>query len=276
MSNIFAPGQNQDTVPEQQNNNQPPQRKITRIFYSKSKATFGDHAVAALIGFTIGFLIMYIYYKIIWLAVLGGAMYGFVNIFLAAQKGIRKRRHRLRTQFFDLLEALSVAMRAGHPPAKALESARNDLLLLYRDDSDIIIEVDRILILFNSAVPLSESLQDFADRSGLEDIQSFASIYQTIEGKGSRADEIVRQTQSIISDKITIEMEIETLMTSAKGQMKVMQMMPILILFIMGYLGSGFMDSIYTTDAGRIAATVGLGLFVLSVIIGNKISSIDL
>jgi tight adherence protein B len=186
----------------------------------------------------------------------------------------KKRRQKLRTQFFDLLEALSVAMRAGNPPALALQSAREDLTLLYPDNSDIIIELDIIISMFQNAVPLSESFLDFAQRSGLEDVESFASIYKTIEGKAGRADEIVRQTQSIISDKIEIEMEIETLMTAAKSEMNTMTMMPLLILLIMGYAGAGFMDSIYTTSVGRIVATVGLAIFAISVIIGKKISSI--
>jgi len=165
-------------------------------------------------------------------------------------------------------------MRAGNPPAKALISAREDLLLLYNENDDIITELDIISAAFQNAVPLSVSFYDFSKRSGLEDIESFASIYQTIEGKSSRADEIVRQTQSIISDKMEIEMEIETLMTSAKNEMNIMTIMPLAILLILGYVGSGFMDAIYTTIGGRIAATVGLLVFIFSVFFGRKIASV--
>lgn len=49
-----------------------------------------------------------------------------------------------------------------------------------------------------------------------------ASIYATIEGKSSRADEIVRETQQIIADKMEIEMEIDTLMTAAKSEVNIM------------------------------------------------------
>jgi len=167
-------------------------------------------------------------------------------------------------------------MRAGNPPAKALQSAREDLLLLYNEDSDIIVEVDIIIGLFDNAIQLSDAFYDFAKRSDLEDIESFASIFRTIEGKSSRADEIVRQTQSIIGDKMEIEMEIETLMASAKNEMNIMTVMPLVILLILGYVGAGFMDSIYTTVGGRVAATVGLIIFIVSVAMGRKISSIKL
>lgn len=76
---------------------------------------------------------------------------------------------------------MSVSMRAGNPVLKALQSARSDLELIYSENSDIIIELDIILSRFQNAMPLSQAFGDFARRSGLEDISSFASIYATIE-----------------------------------------------------------------------------------------------
>ena len=127
---------------------------------------------------------------------------------------------------------------------------------------------------FNNAVPLSQSFSDFAKRSGLEDIESFASIYATIEGKSSRADEIIKETQQIIADKMEIEMEIDTMMTAAKSEVNIMLFMPLVILGVIGYAGAGFMDTIYTTTAGRIVATGGLVVFVISFILARKFSNI--
>jgi len=176
-------------------------------------------------------------------------------------------------QFFDLLEAMSVSLRAGNPLIKALESARVDLALMYPEDSDIIVELNIIIGRFNNAVPLSEIFSDLAQRSGLDDIQSFASIYKTIEGKSSRADEIVRETQSIISDKMEIEMEIETMMSAAKNEANIMLAMPLVIVGAIGYVGAGFMDAIYTTFVGRVVATIGLGLFILSYLLLRKFTT---
>ena len=244
--------------------------------YTVSPHRLPQHILSFLIGFMLGFVILFVYYKVLVLSVIGGAIFGTVYISIRARNATKKRRKNLRLQFRDMLEVLSVAMRAGNPPAIALQSARGDLLLLYNETSDIIVELDLIIASFNNAVPLSESFHDFAERSGIEDIESFASIYKTIEGKSSRADEIVRQTQSIIGDKMEIEMEIETLMTSAKNEMNIMTIMPLVILLILGYVGSGFMGAIYTTVGGRVAATVGLIIFIISVALGKKINSVKL
>ena len=244
--------------------------------YLKSPCKHVDCVTAFIIGFAVGFLILFIFYKLIILSLIGGALLGTVNIFASAHSAVKKRRYKLRVQFFDLLEAMSVSMRAGGTMLRALQSAREDLLLIYPKGSDIITELDIIIGKFNNAVSLSEAFSDLAVRSGLEDIKSFATIYAAIEGKSGRVDEIVRETQQIIADKMEIEMEIDTLMTAAKSEVNIMLLMPIVILGIIGYAGAGFMDAIYTTGAGRVVSTGGLIVLLISFILARKFSSVKL
>ena len=244
--------------------------------YTRSMSAMIDHIVAFIIGFAAGFALLFIFYKIFTLSIAGGLAIGVINIFAAARGAAKKRLLKLRIQFFDLLEAMAVALRAGNTLLKSLQSAHEDLLLAYAEDSDIITEIEIIIGRFNNAVPLSEAFSDLARRSGLEDIASFASIYSTIEGKSGRADEIVRETQQIIADKMEIEMEIDTLMTAAKSEVNIMLFMPLVILGVIGYTGAGFMDAIYTTTAGRVVSTCGLIVFIISFIMARKFSSITL
>lgn len=243
--------------------------------YSASPCTVFDYILAFLMGALAGFVVLHVFYKIATLSAIGGVIVGTVNIFMSEQKAIRKRMMNLRMQFYDMLEAMSVAMRAGNPVIKALESARDDLSMIYALDSDILLEMDIIIRKFHNAISLSDAFADFAERSGLEDIDSFASIYATIEGKSSRADEIVRETQQIISDKMEIEMEIDTMMTAAKSEVNIMLFMPVVILGVIAYAGAGFMDAIYTTVPGRIVATLGLIVFFISFFIAKKFSNIE-
>ena len=244
--------------------------------YKLSPSVITDHIIAAAIGIAAGFLVFYIFYKILLLALFGGVVIGAVNVLVSAHNATKKRITKLRMQFFDMLEAMAVAMRASNPMLKSLVSAREDLLLIYPQDSDIITELNIIIGKFNNAVPLSESFSELAERSGLEDIAGFATIYATIEGKSGRADEIVRETQQIIADKMEIEMEIDTMMTAAKAEVNIMLFMPLVILGRIGWAGGGFMDAIYTTGAGRIVSTGGLIIFALSFILARKYSNVKL
>jgi len=244
--------------------------------YTRSPSVLIDHCLAFVVGFAAGFAVLFIFYKIIPLAVIGGAVTAAVNIVVSAQSAVKKRLYKLRIQFFDMLEAMSVALRAGNSLLKSLQSAREDLTLIYPQDSDIITELDIIIGRFNNAMPMSVAFSDLAQRSGLEDITSFATIYATIEGKSGRADEIVRETQQIIADKMEIEMEIDTLLTAAKSEVNIMLFMPLVILGVIGYAGAGFMDAIYTTAAGRVVSTGGLIAFIVSFILARKFSNVRL
>ena len=274
QKNRFAPAS--ERAGAQTPRRETPQWSAAVPDYTVSPSTLFDHIASFFIGFAAGFVVLFIFYKVIPLAVLGGAITGTVYIFVAEQAAIQKRLKKLRVQFYDLLEAMSVAMRAGNPVLKALESAREDLTLIYPGDSDILVELDVIIKKFYNAIPLSESFADFARRSGLEDVASFASIYATIEGKSSRADEIVRETQQIIADKMEIEMEIDTLMTAAKSEVNIMLFMPLGILAVIGYAGAGFMDAIYTEPLGRVVATGGLIVFIISFIMARKFSNVEI
>lgn len=244
--------------------------------YSVSLFGIADYILAFIIGFAIGFFILFIFYKITILSIIGGVIFGVCNGFMASNRSITKRKNKLRVQFFDLLEAMSVAMRAGNPPLKALESAKNDLSLIYAKDSDIMKELSLLIGKFHNTVPLSEAFSDFAKRSGLEDVASFSAIYATIEGKSNKTNEIVQETQQIIADKMEIEMEIETMMTAAKSEVNIMLFMPLVVLGVIGYTGGGFMDAIYTTIVGRAVSTGGLIIFIISFLMARKFSEIQL
>ena len=126
--------------------------------YSRCASSPLDHALAFLVGFTAGFLVLFIFYKILMLSITGGAVFGLISVFLAARTAVKKRKLKLRIQFFDLLEAMSVAIRAGNPLLKSLQSARDDLVLIYPADCDIILEVDVIIGKFNNAVPICSEM----------------------------------------------------------------------------------------------------------------------
>ena len=71
-------------------------------------------------------------------------------------------------------------------------------------------------------------------------------------------------------------MEIETLMTAANSEVNIMLLMPLVILLVIGYAGAGFMDAIYTTRVGRIVATGGLIVFLISYLMAKKFSSVKI
>ena len=255
---------------------EPQARRLSAPDYTASPCGLPDHILAFILGFVAGFAVLYIFYKFIPAAVLGGAVTGAVYVFVAEQKAMDKRIRRLRVQFFDLLEAMSVAMRAGNPVLKALESAREDLSLIYSQQSDIIVELDLIISKFHNAVPLSEAFSDFARRSGLEDVNNFAQVFAAAKRSGGDLVEIISHTAGVIRDKVQVEEEIHTMTASKAFEQKIMSLVPVLIVLYIDLTSPGFFDIMYRTMAGRLVMSGCLAVYGISLLLARRILQVEI
>lgn len=234
------------------------------------------HIFVYVVASILASVVVYLFYHIIPISVIGGFIIGIFLEKMYADSTIRKRQKQLRLQFRDFLESMAVAARAGNVEVKAIKSAAKDLRLSYSEQSDIVREIDNIIVQYEGGgIAIKDLFQDFADRSNLPDIQSFATIYGVIEGKSDRFGDIVVQTHEIIGEKIEVEQEIETGITSAKSETYTMLVMPIVIVVAMSGMGGGLMDALFTTMIGHLVATVALVLFVISFVVSIKLTDIS-
>ena len=244
--------------------------------YYKCNLKLYQHILAYILCAVICSLLVYIFYHLVAISVILGCLLGIYLEHMYAESTVRKRKRNLRLQFRTFLQSMSVASRAGNTEVHAIEAALKDLRVSYRPDSDIIVEVEHILLEYrNGGVPLKVLFSDLADRSDLEDVRSFASIYSVIEGKNDRIGDILTETAKIIGDKIEIEQEIETTIASAKSETNMMLILPIVIVLAMSFMGGDLLSALFETREGHLAATIALICFALSYVISSKLSDID-
>lgn len=244
--------------------------------YYKCNMRKQEHFCAYVFGVILLTAIAYLFYHLISVSIVLGIAGAFFFEKMYAQSTIVKRQRALRMQFKDFLEAMSVAVSAGNVEAQAVKSAWKDLKIAYNDRADIVKEVGNIILQYEQGGKQLKTLfEDFGRRSGLEDIRSFATIYSVIEGKSDRFGDILVQTQEIIGDKIAIEQEIQTMITSAKSEVNMMLIMPVVIVVAMSAMGGGLLDALFTTAVGHIAATAALLIFALSYAFARKCSNVE-
>lgn len=244
--------------------------------YSKCNMKKQEHIVMYLLFGILISVIVFLFYHIISISVVIGFIAALYIEKIYAESTVKKRKKNLRLQFKDFLGSMGVAVRAGNVEIYAVKSALDDLRLSYSSKADIVLEVENMILQYEKGgIPLKELFEDFADRSELEDIHSFAAVYSVIEGKSDRFGDILTQTEEIIRDKIEIEQEIETTITSAKSETMVMLIMPIVIVVAMSGMGSGLLDSLFTTAVGHLSATIALIIFAVSYILAVKSSDIE-
>lgn len=185
----------------------------------------------------------------------------------------KKRMSKLRTQFSDFASAMTNALASGMNINDSIKSVYADLRNQYTDEAYIVQEVREILNGINNNIAVEDMLEDFGRRSGDPDILNFATVFGVCFRTGGDVKSVVRRTTEVISEKIMIESEIDTALTSNKLQANVMNIMPIALVFMMRILSSQFSES-FGSIIGVIGLTISGALTVAAFVLGRKIMDI--
>jgi len=235
--------------------------------------------VLSYIGFAAAIaVIFYIYYHSVIISAIGGLVLGYFQEKNNAKSVAKKRRGQLRLQFKEFLEIITISISggSGRSMENAIMDAIPDLESIYNDKADIVREIKLIVSDYQAAaIPMTQGFKELGERSEIDDIISFATIYATIEGKTSDFGFIISQTHDIIKDKVEITMEIETTISSAKSEAYTMLVLPLVLIVIMSAMGSAFLGALFTTFVGRCAATFGLVCTLASYVIAVKATEIE-
>ena len=121
-----------------------------------------------------------------------------------------------------------------------------------------------------------EALENFAARSGLEDVKSFADVFLAARKSGGELVKIIGRTAEIIGEKIRIQEEILTSTAAKKMEQRIMSAVPVLIVFYIELTSPGFFHILYHTTAGRIVMTICLAVYLGAIALAEKILDIPI
>lgn len=233
-----------------------------------------DYLVAGLLGFAAGAVVLYAFFRSVWFTLAGAAVCAFLIPPYYEEYKKNARLKQLRLQFKDLLESLTASYSAGRNTPDAFSDARNDMQSIYGEESDIVSELQAICIGLANNINIEELLLDFAKRSELDDVMSFANVFEVCNRQGSDMKRIVSDTREIINDKIEIEMEIDTMLSGNKNELNIMMVMPVVI--VLSLSGMGTMTIVSNSPVNLLVKFICLGIFGVAYIIGRKIVDIKI
>jgi tight adherence protein B len=183
-----------------------------------------------------------------------------------------KQQNKLKQQFLSLLDSLATSLASGSNVQKSFENAYADLQMQYAENDFIVRETRQILDGLVQNVGIDVMLNDFAERSGNENIVNFAEVFSTCHSKGGNMQTVIIRTHAGIREKITIYDEIQTKLTSNKMQLNVMSLMPIAIVALLRVINPSFAEA-FATPVGVVANTAAIAIFVGAYKFGAKVVS---
>lgn len=204
-----------------------------------------------------------------------GLVAGIIYIPIRTKQIMQKKKSDLKLQFRELLDALATSIGSGKNIVDSFKAARDDLQVIYSEDTAIIKELDVILNGLNNNVDVENSLLDFGIRSGIDDIISFANVFETCYRKGGNIKEVIKNTQQIITEKMEVELEIQTIVTGSKNEQMIMTVMPIALVAVIKMMSPEFAAN-FATLSGIISTTIAIVLFVAAYFVGNIVLAIKI
>ena len=233
-----------------------------------------DRAWYGMIGAAGSAVISVMFYKSILLAVMLAVPSALLLPEMMKGSLQKKRKTRLSAQFREAIGIVGGYLSAGYSVENAFGAAARQLSALFGEDADITGEFTVIRNGVSINRPIEELLNDFALRSDLDEIRSFAEVFSIAGKTGGSLTEITERTVSVIREKMEVAEEIQNITASKRFEQKIMLLIPFFLIIYLDATSPGFLDPMYETVAGRVIMTGCLLLMAASWFLSKKILDI--
>ena len=216
----------------------------------------------------------YLFYDT-WIAALALLPALYVYLLYWKSRQFRKKEQEFREQFRVSIQTMASALNVGYSVENALRETARDLKPLFRKDSRIRKEFERMIHQLDMNQPVEQVMNDLAARVSQEDVENFVTVFAAAKRTGGDSIAILKSAVRDISDKIEAEKEIQTLLASKKLEFQVMCIIPFGILFYMRMAFPDFMKVLYGNLGGAALMTGCLLIYAAAYRMGEKLVDIE-
>ncbi len=222
-----------------------------------------------------GAVLSFLFFRSLWaFGILGplGALYPA----LARRKIERRRREKLLIQWKEAMTAFGIAMSAGYSAENAVRQTWMDMKQRYGEEQMISRELEMMVYQIGINVPAEKALDDFAARSGLDEVRSFAEVFRVGKRSGADLIRITSEAAEMIGARVEVKEEMITMMTGVRLEGRMMNLVPLAILAYMNGTSPQFFSPMYETLFGRIVMAAGMACYLAICFYGQRLMEIEL
>lgn len=172
------------------------------------------------------------------------------------------QRQKMLAEFKELLYALSGNLKAGYSLEHAWMAAEKDLQSLY-ENGELKRSIQAVSRKLQLHVPLETAVSEFAKQTQLEEVMSFAEVLCTAKRSGGNLIHMMEKTAAVITEKIEVEQEIQTILSGKKLEQRIMCGMPFAMVLYLRLTNPEYLEILYHNWLGVILMTsclVGTGI----------------
>lgn len=218
------------------------------------------------------FLAMF-FYRSVW-AILPLSPIG-VKCYLMFEKNKgEKRRKILETEFKDCILAVSANLRAGYAVENAFTEAISDMQALYGDSGLMYKELNHMKKGLGNNRPLEQLLLELGIRSKSPNLEEFGAVFSIAVQNGGNLPEIIQEAADMIGEKISLEQEIQVLISGRLFEQRIMSVIPFFLVCYVEMGNKGFFDVLYHNLTGVSVMTVCLVIYLAAQMLSQKICKV--
>lgn len=188
-----------------------------------------------------------------------------------------RRRNALLLQFRDILYSVASSIAVGRSMAQALEESVEFWKNTYEENDDIMLELKGMLrkIKEGNAGDV-EVLKDFAERSGLSDVEDFVCVFENCRDSGADLIQAIERSADMIGDKINLEKELRTLMAQKRFEGRIIALAPFVILLFLRLVSPQYLEPLTQSARGYLVTTCALLLIGAALLLTERINRIEI
>lgn len=187
----------------------------------------------------------------------------------------KRREWDMLYQFQGMLQVVSGFLKAGYSMENAFREGEKNFVRLYGKDCVMFREFSAINHQLEMNIPIEKLLEDLAERSGIEEIESFSQVIEFAKRGGGDIVKIFRDSVEKIAEKAEVTREIETVIAAKKLEQKIMALVPFGILIYMGIGMPEFLTPLYGNIRGAAVMTCCLLAYGAACKMAQKIMEIQ-
>lgn len=219
-------------------------------------------------------ILSYLFYQSFW-AVFLLLPIGFILYRNEKKQEVKRLKWKLNLQFQDALVGMTSALSAGYSIENSVTQALVDLRCIYNENDLIIQQFEQMEKKIRLNATIEEVFFEFANESSIDDVLNFAWILFTAKRTGGNLLKITRNASSMISERIEVNREIQTVITGKQLESKIMSLVPVGIIFYLKVGCAGFLDPLYGNLPGIMVMSVVLIFYFLAYQLSNEIVKIQ-
>lgn len=173
-----------------------------------------------------------------------------VALWQRKKERLRQKKWELNLAFKDALVCLENSLAVGYSPESSVRESVKNLEQLHGRDHDICREFRVMVKQMDLGTGMEEVFLDFGKRSDVADIKQLADIFAVVKRTGGNLAQVLRQTGSVLQDKIELKRELRTTIAAKQMEFQIMCAVPYGILLYLKLCAPAMSKALYHNTFG--------------------------